>query len=149
MLKRTLAGILALAATAGSATEVYRVVEADGTVRYSDRPPNRHARPIQLPPLSGAAAQPGRSFYSADALRAAARFAVSVESPTPGQRVPVGAPLVAAASVMPGLVSGFRLVYLLPALPAGDYALRVVLLDPQGREIARSEESRFAVSAPN
>jgi hypothetical protein len=163
---RALFAIVLLLAGTAAATEVYRVVEPDGTVRYSDKPPSRQARPVQLPPLSGAVAQPGRRFYSAEALRAAARFAVSVESPTPGQRVTVGEPLVAAASVMPGLVAGFRLLYLLddralnptpsedlstllPALPAGDYALRVVLLDPQGREIARSEESRFAVIAPN
>jgi hypothetical protein len=167
MLKHTLAGILALAATAAPATEVYRVVEPDGTVRYSDKPPHRHARQVQLPPLSGAPPrQQGRKFYSAEALRAAARFAVSIESPTPGQRASTGEPLVAAASVMPGLVSGFRLVYLLddravtakpvedlslllPQLSAGDYRLRIVLLDPQGQEIARSGETPFAVVAPN
>lgn len=165
MSKLWLALLLAAHTPLASAAEVYRVVEPDGTVRYSDKPPHRQARPIRLPPLSGAAAQPGRKFYSAEALRAAARFAVSVESPTPGQRAIVGQPLVAAASVMPGLVTGFRLVYLLddralspspieelslllPALPAGDYTLRIVLLDPQGREVARSEASPFAVHAP-
>ncbi len=156
-----------LAPTAAVSDEVYRHTEADGTVRYSDKPPNRHARPIQLAPLSGALPQQqGRKFYSAEALRAAARFAISVESPTPGQRVIAGEALVAAASVMPGLVSGFRLVYLLddraltpapvedlsvvlPTLPTGEYRLRIALLDTQGQEVARSGETPFTVFAPN
>ncbi|MES0874715.1 DUF4124 domain-containing protein [Sinimarinibacterium thermocellulolyticum] len=149
------------------ADEVYRHVGLDGVVRYTDKPPDPHARPIQLEPLSGpvTAAKPRKRFYSPAALRAAARFAVSVESPTPGQVLRAGTRMVAAASVMPGLVEGFSLRYLLdgrsvtpaptdelsillPDLAPGEYRLRIAVLDPRGQELARSEETVFRVDAP-
>lgn len=150
-----------------AADEVYRQVGPDGVVRYTDRPPDKHARPIQLEPLSGPlpASRPRKRFYSAAALRAAARFAVSVESPTPGQVLRAGTRMVAAASVMPGLVDGFSLRYLLdgrsvtpaptdalsillPSLEPGEYRLSIAVLDPRGQELARSEELGFRVDAP-
>src|SRR3546814_12802767 len=94
-----------------------------------------------------------------EALREAARFSVRVESPTPGERLDSGAtPIIAAASVMPALVSGFHLVYqvderavtaqpvdalsiALPPLDPGVHELRVVLLDAQGRELARAPKT--------
>ena len=152
---------------AALADDVYRHVGPDGVVRYTDKPPDKHARPIQLEPLSGpiAATKTRRRFYSASALRAAARFAVSVESPTPGQLLRAGSRMVAAASVMPGLVEGFSLRYLLdgravtpaptdelsillPALAPGEYHLSIAVLDPHGQELARSEEIGFQVVAP-
>ncbi|MEQ1438988.1 DUF4124 domain-containing protein [Fontimonas sp. SYSU GA230001] len=162
-----LAVLLVASAAVPAADEIYREVGPDGTVRYTDRPPHPRARPVLLPPLSGVTPGPARrAFYSAEALRAAARFAVSVESPTPGQVLRAGVDrLVAAANVMPGLVAGFRLIYLLDgraiteaaidalSLPlpdpgVGEHRLVVVVVDPAGREVARSPETVFAVMAP-
>ncbi|MGH8444286.1 MAG: DUF4124 domain-containing protein [Solimonas sp.] len=152
-----------LAAVAAADEPVYRYVDPDGVVHYTDRAPDKNAKPIRLAPVSGTTPARHKVFYSPEALRQAARFAVRVESPTPGQRVAPGAtPVIAAASVMPGLVRGFHLVYQvdgkaataapvdalsipLEGLPAGDHELLVVLLDAQGREVARSEPSRFRV----
>lgn len=166
-LKAAIAILLSAAAMSAAAGDpVYRYTDAGGTVHYSDRAPDRHAKPIRLAPLSGAIsreASKARIFYPPEALREAARFSVRVESPTPGERFGAGrAPTVAAASVMPGLVKGFRLVYQLNGravtaapvdalsialrpLPAGEHGLVVVLLDPKGQEVARSVESRFVV----
>lgn len=161
--------LLVLSAVPAAADDVYREVGPDGTVRYTDRPPHKRAKPIQLPPLSGIT--PGgkgqqRTFYTPEALRAAARFAVSVESPTPGQVLRAGVDrAVAAANVMPGLVAGFRLIYLvddraitaqavdelsvlMPAPDVGEHLLKVIVVDPAGREVARSSETPFIVSAP-
>lgn len=160
--------LLVLSAAPAAADDVYREVGPDGAVRYTDRPQNKRAKPIQLPPLSGYT--PGgkgqRTFYTPEALRAAARFAVSVESPTPGQVLRAGVDrAVAAANVMPGLVAGFRLIYLvddrpitaqavdelsvlMPAPDVGEHRLKVVVVDPAGREVARSNETSFVVSAP-
>lgn len=162
-----LALLLVLSSGAPAADEVYREVAPDGSVRYTDRPPHKRARPIQLPPLSGVTPGKGqRTFYSAEALRAAARFAVSVESPTPGQVLRAGVDrAVAAANVMPGLVAGFRLIYLLdgraiteravddmsvllPAPGVGEHRLAIAVVDPSGREVARSPETPFTVTAP-
>ena len=163
-LKYLLAGCwLGFAAVAAADEAVYRYVDADGVVHYTDRAPDKHAKPIKLAPVSGGSPTKKSVFYSPEALRQAARFAVRVESPTPDQRVTTGAaPLVLAASVMPGLVKGFHLVYQLDgssvtvspvddlsiavqAPAAGAHELRVILLDEQNREVARSETSRFQV----
>lgn len=164
---RVLIALVLLWSGVAAADDVYRHVGPDGVVRYTDKPPDKHARPIQLEPLSGPLPETRarRRFYSAAALRAAARFAVSIESPTPGQVLRTGSRMVAAASVMPGLVDGFALRYLLdgraivaaptdelsillPDLAPGDYRLSVAVLDGQGRELARSEEMTFRVAAP-
>jgi len=160
--------LMLVSAAVAAGEPVYRYVDADGVVHYTDKPPDKHAKPIRLAPLSGAIGSASSSkrtiFYTPEALRQAARFAVRVESPTPDQRLPAGrAPLVAAASVMPALVKGFRLVYQvdgrsvtaapvdqlsiqLPPLTAGEHELQIVLLDDRGQELARSEISRFRVT---
>lgn len=166
--------VSAAALPAAAGDPVYRYTDTNGIVHFTDRAPDRHAKPIRMAPLSGTAAPAGdkptsaraKVFYTPEALREAARFSVRVESPTPGERFAAGAaPTVAAASVMPGLVRGFRLVYQLDGraitpqpvdalsvalkpLPAGSHELVVVLLDPAGKEIARSVESRFDVARP-
>lgn len=164
-MKGALIFLLCLFAVAAAADDaVYRYIDANGVAHYTDRAPDRHAKPIRLAPLSGPhPAQRQQTFYSPEALREAARFAVRVESPTPGERLdPAAAPMIAAASVMPALVTGFRLVYqvderavtaqpvdalsiVLPALAPGVHELRIVLLDAQGRELARSPDSSFEV----
>lgn len=169
MLRGFFVPILMLASATAAADEVYRHVDADGTVRYSDQPPHRDAKPLQLGTPSGVTpgdVKPRKRFYSAEALRAAARFAVSVESPTPGQVLRSGVDrAVVAANVMPGLVAGFGLMYfldgkalserpsdelslLLPELAPGSYRLSVSVVDPRGREVARSPDSAFIVGAP-
>ncbi|HEY1075474.1 MAG TPA: DUF4124 domain-containing protein [Fontimonas sp.] len=153
------------------ADEVYKQVQPDGSIRYTDKPPSKGAKPAKLPPLSGTigagASSPGaRVFYTEEALREAARFAVSIESPTPGQEFRIGADrAVAAANVMPGLVTGFGLMYyldgaamtqapvdklsvLMPLMAAGPHKVSVAVLDARGREVARSAETDFIVSAP-
>lgn len=163
-MKGALTLLLCLFAAAAAADDaVYRYTDTQGVTHYTDRAPDRHAKPIRLAPLSGPRPPQRQTFYSPEALREAARFAVRVESPTPGERLDaIAAPVIAAASVMPALVSGFHLVYqvddravtakpvdalsiALPPLAAGIHELRVVLLDAQGRELARSPPSSFEI----
>lgn len=153
--------VLSCAGALAAGDEVYRYVDADGLVHYTDRAPERNAKPLAMRPPPGVRAAGKARFYSPEALREAARFAVRVESPTPDERFATGRPpTLVAASVMPGLVKGFRLIYQvdgrnLPATPSdqlsialtplseGSHEVRVILLDPAGREVARSETSRF------
>ncbi|MDD3761789.1 MAG: DUF4124 domain-containing protein [Nevskiales bacterium] len=155
-----------IAAAAMAADEVYRYVAPDGSVHYTDQPPDPRARPLKLEPLSGATPPARRPFYSLAALQAAARFAVSIESPTPGQQFDAAQlPVVAAASVMPGLVTGFGLSYRvdgaavtatpvddlsieLSGLAPGAHELVVALIGADGRERARSAGVVFHVRAP-
>lgn len=152
------------AAALAAGDEVYRYVDADGVIHYTDRAPERNAKPLPMRPLAGAKTAVKARFYSPEALREAARFAVRVESPTPGERFAAERPpSVIAASVMPGLVKGFRLVYqvdgraalaapsdqlsiVLTPLSEGAHEALVILLDPTGREVARSDVSRFELS---
>lgn len=163
-----LALLSALPAVPLAADEVYRVVRPDGTVVYTDQAPDRRAKPLRFGPISGSTPGGGRKppgFYSPEILRQAAKFVVRVESPTPGQVHRDGSVLVAAASVMPGLVKGYSLVYQvdgralteapseslslpLPPLAAGRHELVVVLLDPRRQEVARSEPTPFDWQAP-
>ncbi|NGY04793.1 DUF4124 domain-containing protein [Solimonas terrae] len=164
-MKGALSLLLCLFAGAAVADDaVYRYTDANGVVHYSDRAPDRHAKPIRLGPLATSTPTRHAMFYSPEVLRAAARFAVRVESPTPDQRIEAGrAPLVAAASVMPALVQGFHLVYQvdghavtsgpvdalsiqLPSLAAGSHALQIVLLDEHGAEVARSTPANFQIA---
>jgi hypothetical protein len=153
------------------ADDVYKQVQPDGSIRYTDKPPSKGAKPARLPPLSGtisatAGTSGSRVFYTEEALREAARFAVSIESPTPGQELRIGADrAVAAANVMPGLVTGFGLLYfldgaamtaepvdklsvLMPLMAPGAHKVSVAVLDAKGREVARSAETSFLVTAP-
>ncbi len=162
-------GLLMLGlALPAAADEIYRVVAPDGSVHFTDKPPSKTAKPLVLGPVSGPIPSGKQSkspaFYSPELLRQAARFAVRVESPTPGQVQGNEQAVIAAASVMPGLVKGFSLVYLvdgkavtpkpvdelslpLPGLAAGDHELVIVLLNSKGVEIARSEAARFTLRA--
>lgn len=163
-----LIAMLMVLALPAAADEIYREVRPDGSVHYTDRPADKRAKPLRLGPVSGTTpGKPGGAggtFYTPEMLKEAARFAVRVESPTPEQVHAAGRTLVAAASVMPGLVKGFRLVYQvngaavnaapvedlslsLPPLPAGTHELIIVLLNPQGQEVARSPPTRFRLSA--
>ncbi|MFT4046664.1 MAG: DUF4124 domain-containing protein [Solimonas sp.] len=162
-----LAGLLfGFVATSAADEPVYRYVDADGVVHYTDRAPDRRARPIRLAPVPGSSASKKAAFYGPETLRQAVRFSVRVESPTPDQRLSSGNdPLVAAASVMPALVKGFHLVYqvdghsvmaapvdelsiALQPLTEGSHELQVILLDDRNHEVARSEASRFWIAPP-
>ncbi len=163
--------LLLLLPALACADEVYRYVAPDGSVHYTDKPPNRQAKPLKFETPSGTTPEapagsgrrPQARFYSMAALQAAARFAVSVESPTPGEAITAGdRAIVGAASVMPGLVAGFRLQFLidgkpatgepvdalsvlLPELARGSHSLTVQLIDPQGRVKAVSDATDFTV----
>lgn len=155
--------LLLLMPLVADADAIYREVRPDGSVHYTDRPADKHAKPLALLPPPGGAARSTPAARVSELMAQAARYSVRVESPTPEQMHPAGRPLVAAASVMPGLVKGFRLLYLvngsaihtaptedlslpLPALPAGTHELVVVLLDTRQQEIARSAPTRFQLA---
>ncbi len=79
------------------AGEVYRWVDANGTVHYGDRAPDSKARPAQLPelqvipgtpkpaPAESTAAAPGASTDAAPPAAATAKPSLSVITPQPEQ----------------------------------------------------------------
>lgn len=167
-------GWMLLVLTLPASAEVYRYVDEKGVVHYSDQPPTRDAKPVQLPPLQ--TYKPGQGpppeIFAADksppakAKAPPARFSISISSPTPGETIRAsGDELSVSVKVMPGLASGFGLVYYLdgaaynaeplmqPSLALrgvyrGEHQLQVALIDPDGREVARSPSVTVFMKQP-
>lgn len=120
-----LLAVLALASAHPAGAQVYRYVDANGVIHYTDKPPEgTGAKPVPLPPLQtykAGAAPPPSAFGSAPAKPAqsesaqampSSRFGVTITSPTPEETFRDGSSdLSVAVSVMPGLVDGFGLIY--------------------------------------
>lgn len=149
--------LLSLCALDAAAADkpLYRYLDADGAVHYSDKPPNKSARPFNV-----------KKNYSTQLLRlpTSPRFAVHFDTPTPGQTYRSNAPIDIAMSVMPGLISRFALQLkvdgkniaaaplkdtrtTLSDLGAGAHTLVAVLLNAQGQEITRSGPLEIHVKA--
>ena len=156
--------LLTLSAAAG-ATEVYRHVDKDGVVHYSDQPPTKGARPAVLPPIQvvgpvGGRPTPGSSPGTAvitDAdLTGAAPLSVSIMSPTPDQTLRRDDRLLPVSVRMnQPLPQGHGLLYLLDGtarnaeptralnftfagVERGEHLVAVATVDTNGREIART-----------
>jgi hypothetical protein len=147
--------LLSLNAAASGSGAVYRTVDSNGRVHFSDQPPYKGAKPMIIGGIaSGPAIRKLDDPASARIIARAPRFAVHFNAPTPGQiyREPA---VNVAVSVMPGLAKGFGLIYrvddkiqnsapdddirtTLHNLGAGDHAITVSLISPDGRELARS-----------
>lgn len=135
---------------------LYRYLDPDGSVHYSDKPPSKNARPFNV-----------TRSYSTQLLKlpSAPRFAVHFDTPTPGQTYRGNAPIDVAMSVMPGLISSFRLLLKLDgetvvgqplretrtSLPnpgAGTHTLVAVLLNAKGQELTRSMPLKINIKEP-
>jgi hypothetical protein len=154
---------IAFASPASATTVLYRWVDADGIVHYSDRPvPGAQkmqisaAQTYKSPPISGpttrrASAQPAAPQY----------HSVAITSPTEGQTFAnTGGKVDAAASVDPPLAAGHQLWFLLDGArqpdPAdglatsfevgrGTHTLAAAVIDDQGREVATAPPVTFYV----
>lgn len=155
---RILTAVLLLAAASGAvADDVYKWVDKDGVTHYGDKPPNRNAKPAELPPLQ---TYPGDKLpadlgtaTAPPPAPAPAKLAVQIMSPSPDETIRNGEPVAVAVVVSPGLAPGQRLVYLDNGQPVGtptgatsqplmlergSHALEVAVVDAGGKEVARS-----------
>lgn len=140
------------------AAEVYRHVDKNGVVHYSDQPPTRDAKPVVLPPIQVIGPIGAGSDASLDqAFTAAApAYKLSIVSPAADEtfrgddrRLPV------SVSMDQPLPDGFGLLYLLdgsaqntPAVRSlnytldgverGEHLISVAMVDATGREVARA-----------
>ncbi|MGB0955432.1 MAG: DUF4124 domain-containing protein, partial [Panacagrimonas sp.] len=125
---------LSLPATA----QVYRWVDKDGVVHYTDKPPQPDATPVDLPPLHRMApAEEVKTEVLVDEAPVAAPTPINVEleiiSPEPDQTYRSAERLVPVELALNSpLPDGYRLRYLLDGLTKADEpadALSVVLLN--------------------
>lgn len=147
--------MMATAAMAGG--KLYRYVDPNGVVHFTDQPPTRGAKPMVL---DGARPETAKKKWddpaAVEIIRKAIRFAVHWTLPSPGQIYQEADPeLLAVVSVMPGLSKGFGIHFYVDGSPqsskpikdiktnlhgigAGKHQLIAALISPDGRELART-----------
>ncbi|MGH8461166.1 MAG: DUF4124 domain-containing protein [Stenotrophobium sp.] len=141
--------LFCLSALAGGST-VYRYVDKNGEVHFTDRPPSRGARPFVLDrPLDSHDAGTHTPPFQSPPFR------VRINTPSPDQAYADGGGIRVAVSVMPGLANGFGMVYRVDGQPqnrkplqairttlriatAGKHEISAALISPAGIELARS-----------
>lgn len=164
------AALLVLAAgTAVAADPVYKWVDENGVIHYTDKPPSDNAKPAKLPPLHTykGGTNPNLSKFDKGPQGGKAMGAAQLELVTPAQdetfhgaqrTVPV------AVVVTPQLKQGQKLIYLLDGTPQstpttntsfaftevdrGAHTASVMLVDEAGNPLANSKTVTFHVKPP-
>ncbi len=169
MFSRPFVVILCLLCATATAEEIYKWVDEDGVIHYSDQPAPG-AEVIQLPDRpaprqSRPAPRPASAAPSLEAQRAAASRPFSYESlafssPNPEQTLwNIGGTLNVAISLNPGLRQGHRVRLYFDGEPReisgtqvqltevyrGTHNLQAEVLDANGNLMIRSEPIRFYV----
>jgi hypothetical protein len=158
--------LLLLAVLALGGAEVYRWVDADGVVHYSDRPhPGAERVIIQAAPTSGNLAVPSRSSRREPENPEAAGtgYELSIQSPTQDEVLwNIEGQLEVAAAVEPSLRPGHQLQVILDGRPVttlppgitrtrlsevyrGTHTVAVEVLDESGNSLVRSPAVPFVV----
>lgn len=154
--------ILALPATA----DIYKQVDENGKVIYSDTPGGTRVQQVDLPPINTQPATPvttpaRKKVHDQPALP----FRVSITSPADGTHIPAGQrDIEVVVRVDPGLQPGYTLqaylnnvaygpassesAWILEQVYRGEHTLNVDLLDPDGHAIATSDSVTLYVFRP-
>ena len=140
------------------ASEVYRYMDSDGVIHYSDKPPSKEAKPVDLPPLQlvSPIVAPERTLSGAKAENDPQRVELSVVSPSPEQTfrgddrqlriqvqserpLPEGYGLLYFLDGSPQNRSATRqMSYVLEGVERGEHLVSVAAVDAKGREVART-----------
>lgn len=165
---RIVLSLLLLSLPLSLAAQVYRYVDEKGVVHYSDKAPSKDAKPIVLPKLQTvpALAPVAPSSEPSPSAPVPGSYKVAMTSPVPEQtyRDP-GTPVTVAASVTPEPAEGDALMFYVDGVPAGsasrgsngitlnglergEHSVAAVVVDAEGRELARSAPVRFHLLLP-
>ena len=171
MLKRLIAVLFMAAATAAAAQSVYRVVDEDGNVTFTDTPPSgavAEVQPLNAPNTTPAISIPGQPSdddtapQSTDAM---VEYDTRITSPADQSTIPMGpGNFVVQVAVRPGLGTGEQLVLTLDGEPVsapqrtsswqltnvfrGEHRLQVLRLDANGARQHASAEQVVYVMRP-
>lgn len=157
--------ILMLCVPAAAAEDkVYRYVDANGVVHYTDKPPSKDAKPADLPKLQRFTPGSLPALSAPETSTAPVRFQVSITSPAPEQTFRDHSQTLSVnAKVVPGLASGYSLIYYLNGEPQptsgglsaqfgpiyrGSHTIVVALMGPNGKEVTRSAPVSVHVKPP-
>lgn len=147
--------------------KLYRYIDPNGTVHFTDQPPTRGAKPYVLDGSRPAMSKKKWDDAAAvEIVRKATRFAVHWTLPSPGQSYnSAGEGLLVVVSVMPGLAKGFGINFqvdgktqnsrpiddikaTLHGIGAGRHELVAVLLNRGGVELARTTPINIEIKSP-
>lgn len=148
------------------ATDVYKTVDGDGVVHYTDQPPSRTAKPVVLPPIQVVGPTRGSSISSSSPVTAAASsgtdmtgaapLSVSILSPGPDETFRTDDRVLPVSVRMnQPLPEGYGLLYMLDGtaqnskatralnyslegVERGEHMVTVVTVDASGKEVARA-----------
>lgn len=144
-----------LLAAASAQAEVYKWVDKDGTVHYTDEPPTQNAKPAKLPPLQTykQGTEPSLDKFEPAPAKAAAPT-VKIVSPAPDTTYRLPLEPVPVAVQASGLGPGLSLLYQVngttrggptaatafsvTGLERGAHSISVAIVDAAGKEVARS-----------
>lgn len=163
---RLLAVLVVASGFAGpvAATEVYKTIDADGVVHYTDQPPSRNAKPVVLPPIQvvGQTAKAPASSSSASAappgpdMTGGAPLSVSIVSPAPDETLRSDDRVLPVSVRMnQPLPEGYGLLYMLDGtaqngkptralnyslegVERGEHMVTVVTVNASGKEVGRA-----------
>ena len=160
LLALLLLGLAAAAAGADSPSvqpdKVYRYTDEAGVVHYTDKPPSKDAKPVNLPPLQTYRFKKAPPRPAAPPpTPAPPTFELAITSPTPDQTVRSGTDIAVSVSVLPGLLDGYGLVYALDGAAQtespvsetsftlkgamrGEHTVTVSLIGPERQELTSS-----------
>jgi hypothetical protein len=155
--------------------QVYKWVDKDGVVHYSNQPPADNAKPAKLPPIQtykggtnpnlSKFAKPTAGAAAAGSPGAGATSLIEIVTPSHDETFRGGERVVPVAVVVtPQLVEGQKLIYLLDGTPAsapttdtsfaltgverGSHTVSVALVDALGETVATSPGVNFHMKPP-
>lgn len=164
-----LAGLLAVVGiTAASyviADSVYKSVDENGRVTYSDAPTGTKINPVDLPQINTTPPVKAKTYNSPAPKQQAAQYRVSITSPSNGAQILAGQRnLTVAANVQPALGNGYSAQlymnnspyggaqtstsFVITEIMRGEQQISVAILSPTGKVVARSGSISVYVLRP-
>lgn len=150
LLNLAAAGVWAAPPASSQADDkVYRYTDPSGVIHYTDKPPAKDSKPVELPRLQTYRFKKGAPRVTAPpSPPPAPKFELAINSPTPDQTVRSGTDITVSVSVLPGLVEGYGLVYALDGAAQGEGPVQETTFTLKGAE--RGEHSiTVALVGPN
>lgn len=155
---------LALCGTA-LANEVYKSVDENGKVTYSDAPTGKKIDPVDLPQINTTPAVEPKPYNAPAPKQAAPQYRVAITSPSNGAEILAGQrDLSVSARVEPPLDDGYSAQlfmnnspyggaqpstsFVITEIIRGEHQLSVAILNPSGKIVARSSSVTVYVRRP-
>lgn len=147
--------VVCLLATGSAIAEIYKSIDSNGNITYSDIPSGKELNTLDLPHINATPEVKEQQVFTSAPKPEPVSYSVNITSPSQGQEVlPGQRNLSVSASVSPYLPSKYSLQlfldgkpygkpqaqgqFMIPNITRGERKLFVALRDKSGRQISRS-----------